>query len=112
MSSSLSIEAEVGIAVGVAFFAMGLGALLVFMLRRNKQRKAIRNNHCIGMPPAQYPGFQCQRGYTRNGGRSLCSQYAIKTSASNSFAKMAPISFPQDLPLEPMATELSSHWDR
>ncbi|KAI1403608.1 hypothetical protein F4819DRAFT_484464 [Hypoxylon fuscum] len=104
---STSILAIIG--VTAVFCALGLGALAVFLLRRKiKQRKVTKNEHFIGMPPAQYPGFQLQRGYTqKNTSSPACT---TKTNAPKSYAAIAHASMPQELPAEPAAVELPAHW--
>ncbi|KAI0148335.1 hypothetical protein F4776DRAFT_309499 [Hypoxylon sp. NC0597] len=117
MGFGLPAEAQVGIAVGASACALALGALALLAWRRFKQRRAKTSNHYVGMPPAQYPGFQFQRGYTQSGDCSAYSRSSLKTktsvtksNSSRSHAEIAPPSIPQELPAaEPAAAELPAH---
>ncbi|KAI1134813.1 hypothetical protein F5Y05DRAFT_416970 [Hypoxylon sp. FL0543] len=114
MSSNLPVEAQVGIAVGASACALGLGALASLALRKLKQRRAKTSNNYVGMPPAQYPGFQFQRGYTQSGGLPSYSPSSLHTKASEiksdttgTYMVPAHTSVPQELPaVEPAAAEL------
>ncbi|KAI1373293.1 hypothetical protein F4677DRAFT_227229 [Hypoxylon crocopeplum] len=111
MSSGLSTRTGAGIALGAIVCVLGFGALIVFMIRmRTRKKRAPRNNHYIGMPPAQYPGFQYQRGYTRGVGYSpsTTKSHVPKTQAKTPRTPMPP----QELPAEPAAVELPAHLHR
>ncbi|KAI4868012.1 hypothetical protein F4820DRAFT_171975 [Hypoxylon rubiginosum] len=111
MSSGLSTGILIGIGVVASLCALGLGMLAVYLLRRWIRQKGTRkNNHYVGMPPAQYPGFQLQRGYTtRSGDRSHST---TKASASKGYAATTHTHVPQELPAEPAAVELPAYWHR
>ncbi|KAI0837867.1 hypothetical protein F5Y06DRAFT_270413 [Hypoxylon sp. FL0890] len=117
MASGLPIEAQVGIAVGVSACALTIGALASLALRNLKHRRAKRSNNYIGMPPAQYPGFQFQRGYTEASGRSPYSPSSLNTKTSETKSDTSRTTHvetlhtraPQELPaVEPAAAELPS----
>ncbi|KAI1413845.1 hypothetical protein F5Y13DRAFT_24007 [Hypoxylon sp. FL1857] len=114
MGSGLPIEAQVGIAVGASACALGLGALALLAVRKIKQRRTKTSNNYIGMPPAQYPGFQFQRGYIQSSG---CSPYSTTSSKAKTSEKKSDTSRTyvgtalkpglQELPaVEPAAAEL------
>ncbi|KAI6087744.1 hypothetical protein F4821DRAFT_235810 [Hypoxylon rubiginosum] len=108
-SSGLSTGVLVGIVIVAAFLALGLGILAAYLLRRWIRKRGTRkNNHYVGMPPAQYPGFQLQRGYTQSG-----RSQSTKSNTSKRYPVTTHIIVPQELPaLEPAAVELpaASYW--
>ncbi|XXG95126.1 hypothetical protein Hte_001386 [Hypoxylon texense] len=100
-SPGLSKGMLVGVVVVASLCALGLGVLAVYLLWRwIKRRGTKKNNHYVGMPPAQYPGFQLQRGYTQSGGRSNST---TKNSTSKGHTVTIHARVPQELPAEPAA---------
>ncbi|KAI1775769.1 hypothetical protein F4818DRAFT_414881 [Hypoxylon cercidicola] len=109
MSSGLTIGMLVGIGIVASLCALGLGVLAMYLLRRFRKRGTKKNNHYVGMPPAQYPGFQLQRGYTQTGSLSHSTTKSNKPKGSATTVR-TPV--PQELPASPAAVELPSYWHR
>ncbi|KAI0380365.1 hypothetical protein F5Y04DRAFT_289386 [Hypomontagnella monticulosa] len=106
MGSGISTAARVGIAVGAALVTVALGVLVFYTIQRSKrqkQDKPKKNNHYIGMPPAQYPGYRPQRQYTIEIDSPPSS---TKSKTSRSFSEMSRVRTPQELPaVEPAAAD-------